>query len=87
MQTSDLTKLPAPGVNSPPPGESVFIELYDLAGDDFVLRLRCDLTECFPDDPDGLTEAQEEIGAHGFAMFGGGAAPVVKLVPVEGGLS
>jgi hypothetical protein len=79
--------VPDPRVNSPVLGETVFIELYDLAGDEFVLRCRADLASCFPDDAEGLTEAELQIGAQGFAIFGGGAAPVVKLVEIEGGLS
>lgn len=45
----------------------------------------CDLSECFPDDPEELARVQAEIEANGLAYVGGGAAQLFLLTAVDAG--
>lgn len=62
---------------------SIQVKIFDAVTVDgtpfLTLRSQCDLTECFPDDPEGLRRAAFHIEAFGAAWVGGGAAPVVVL--------
>lgn len=66
------------------------VSIYDMPNDlpidagpeHGTLRGVGDLTECFPDDPMSVADAEDQIAATGRTWHGGGAAPLVLLVPV-----
>lgn len=48
-----------------------------------TLRCVCDLADCFPDDPEEQRHARAEIERAGRYWTGGGAAPLVLIMPVR----
>lgn len=51
-----------------------------------VLQGECDLTECFPDDPEMVADTADRLRERGSCWIGGGAAPLSLLMLVrEGG--
>lgn len=56
------------------------VKYYDVTGPaQKEYRGQCELTECFPDDPEAFAEAEAEIKRCGQAWVGGGAAPLIIL--------
>ena len=60
------------------------VRCYDVDEDGGErLRTECELDECYPDDPETLARASNELERAGRYWDGGGAAPVVLLMRVR----
>jgi hypothetical protein len=60
------------------------VKIFDVTGPaQKTFRAECDLAECFPDDPDAVAAAREELQHCAQAWFGGGAAPITILERVS----
>lgn len=57
------------------------VKVIDYDDNDEILRCVCDLQDCFPDDDEGYHLARNEIDRSGRCWVGGGAAPLVLLMP------
>ncbi len=45
-----------------------------------IVAANVTIESCFPDDPDAVCLAQEDLGNYGEAIVGGGAAPILRIV-------
>ena len=57
------------------------VNLYEIKNNEPQLVCRgTELSECFPDDTDGLEATKAELTYAGVTLFGGGACPLFLII-------
>jgi len=55
------------------------VAIFDWCGDEKRFRCNANLTDCFPDDPEGLADARQQLLDHGEAHIGIGGGGLTTL--------